>query len=88
MMPFRSFTSSAFLFPSKSVWNATDVLAITDTKNYTTANIEQFFKDANYTVGWEQYKHSGTLLGNLEAPGVEVRLSPKWGVIFCTFITF
>ncbi|PAV67748.1 hypothetical protein WR25_04245 isoform C [Diploscapter pachys] len=68
----RSFTSSAFLFPSKSVWNATDVLAITDAKNYTTSNIEQFFKDVNYMVGWEQYKHSGTLLGNLEAPGVEV----------------
>ncbi|KAK6043855.1 Lecithin:cholesterol acyltransferase [Cooperia oncophora] len=52
----RSFTSSAFLFPSKAVWNDTDVLASTFEKNYTMADVQEFFHDIGYPIGWEQYK--------------------------------
>ncbi|KHJ92813.1 Lecithin:cholesterol acyltransferase [Oesophagostomum dentatum] len=68
----RSFTSSAFLFPSYAVWNSTEVLASTDTKNYTLENVEEFFNDVNYPTGWEQYKVAAQLNGNLDPPGVKV----------------
>ncbi|VDM61573.1 unnamed protein product [Angiostrongylus costaricensis] len=68
----RSFTSSAFLFPSTAVWNHTDILASTDDKNYTVANVKEFFYDIKYSIGWEQYKVAGRLNGNLSAPGVKL----------------
>uniref|UniRef100_A0A0N4WG24 Lecithin:cholesterol acyltransferase n=1 Tax=Haemonchus placei TaxID=6290 RepID=A0A0N4WG24_HAEPC len=68
----RSFTSSAFLFPSRAVWNDTEVLASTAEKNYTMANVQEFFHDINYPTGWEQYKVAAQLNGNLNAPGVKL----------------
>ncbi|KJH51288.1 Lecithin:cholesterol acyltransferase [Dictyocaulus viviparus] len=68
----RSFTSSAFLFPSTAVWNDTDILASANGKNYTVANVEEFFTDINYLTGWQQYKVAGQLNGNLDAPGVKL----------------
>ncbi|KAK5971330.1 Phosphatidylcholine-sterol acyltransferase [Trichostrongylus colubriformis] len=68
----RSFTSSAFLFPSKAVWNDTDILATTSEKNYTLANVQEFFHDIDYPLGWEQYKVAAQLNGDLKAPGVKV----------------
>ncbi|KAJ1373367.1 hypothetical protein KIN20_035744 [Parelaphostrongylus tenuis] len=68
----RSFTSSAFLFPSTAVWNNTDILASTIYKNYTLANVEEFFNDVQYPIGWEQYKVASQLNGNLSAPGVKL----------------
>nr|CDJ86003.1 Lecithin:cholesterol acyltransferase domain containing protein [Haemonchus contortus] len=68
----RSFTSSAFLFPSRAVWNDTEVLASTAEKNYTMANVQEFFHDINYPTGWEQYKVAAQLNGDLHAPGVKL----------------
>ncbi|PIO68094.1 Lecithin:cholesterol acyltransferase [Teladorsagia circumcincta] len=68
----RSFTSSAFLFPSKAVWNDSEILASTFEKNYTLANVQEFFHDIDYPIGWEQYKVASQLNGNLEAPGVKI----------------
>ncbi|WKX88228.1 hypothetical protein Q1695_008118 [Nippostrongylus brasiliensis] len=76
----RSFTSSAFLFPSTAVWNETDILAYTDEKNYTVANVQEFFHDIQYPIGWEQYKVAAQLNGNLDAPGVEVHCIYGTGV--------
>lgn len=68
----RSFTSSAFLFPSNGVWNSTEVLASTVEKNYTVANVQEFFQDINYMTGWEQYQVAAQLNGKLDPPGVKV----------------
>ncbi|GMT01912.1 hypothetical protein PENTCL1PPCAC_24086 [Pristionchus entomophagus] len=70
----RSFTSSALLFPNEGAWNSNDVLA-TDkktNKTYTTANIQEFFSDIGYEIGWEQYQEAGPpSLGGFAAPDVE-----------------
>lgn len=76
----RSFTSSAFLFPSPVAWKPTDILASTAEKNYTTENIKEFFHDIDYMVGWEQYKQAARLNGNLSAPGVPVHCVYGTGV--------
>jgi lysophospholipase-3 len=67
----RSFTSSAFLFPSTNVWGKDEVLAITADRNYTINDVEQFFNDINYTIGYEQYKMANTAL-RVEPPGVPI----------------
>ncbi|KHN84473.1 Group XV phospholipase A2 [Toxocara canis] len=68
----RSFTSSAFLFPSYNVWNESDAFAFTDTKNYSVRNVKEFFEDIKYEDGWSQYENTAHLLGNLDAPNVEI----------------
>lgn len=67
----RSFSSSAFLFPSTKVWGASEVLAMTGEKNYTLSNLEEFFGDIGYTLGYQQYLTINPALV-AEAPGVEV----------------
>lgn len=67
----RSFSSSAFLFPSTKLWDATETLAMTGEKNYTLSNLEEFFKDIGYTLGYKQYLAINPALV-AEAPGVEV----------------
>ncbi|VDN36215.1 unnamed protein product [Gongylonema pulchrum] len=81
----RSFTSSAFLFPSYNVWNDSEVgpllllhpkysvLAAVGDKNYTLKNVEEFFNDIRYEVGFSQYQNTAHLLGKFSAPKVEVR---------------
>uniref|UniRef100_A0A914RPN5 Glycosyltransferase family 92 protein n=1 Tax=Parascaris equorum TaxID=6256 RepID=A0A914RPN5_PAREQ len=68
----RSFTSSSFLFPSYNLWNEDEVFATTPSKNYSIANVKEFFFDMKYTDGWSQYQNTAYLLGKLEAPNVEV----------------
>lgn len=70
----RSFTSSAFLFPSWKLWSEDELLASTPTKNYSVKNIDSFFNDINYPTGNLQYKMTrDTLI--LDPPGVEVRVA-------------
>ncbi|CAJ0944365.1 unnamed protein product, partial [Mesorhabditis belari] len=68
----RSFTSSAFLFPSNAVWKEDEVLAVGPEKNYTLKNVQEMFNDSMYPIGWDQYQKHSQLLGDLEAPGVEI----------------
>lgn len=72
----RSFSSSAFLFPSTKVWGASEVLAMTGEKNYTLSNLEEFFGDIGYTLGYQQYLTINPALV-AEAPGVEVSASAR-----------
>ncbi|KAF8366634.1 hypothetical protein PRIPAC_84463 [Pristionchus pacificus] len=70
----RSFTSSALLFPNEAAWNSNEILATDKGKNktYTTANIQEFFADIGYEIGWEQYKVAGPpLIGGFNAPDVD-----------------
>uniref|UniRef100_A0A7E4V9W5 Group XV phospholipase A2 n=1 Tax=Panagrellus redivivus TaxID=6233 RepID=A0A7E4V9W5_PANRE len=67
----RSFTSSAFLFPHRGVWNENDAFAFTATRNYSVSNVEQFFKDVDYPLGIDQYKLASQAL-IIDAPGIPV----------------
>uniref|UniRef100_A0A1I7ZKU3 Lecithin-cholesterol acyltransferase-like 1 n=1 Tax=Steinernema glaseri TaxID=37863 RepID=A0A1I7ZKU3_9BILA len=67
----RSFTSSAFLFPSGAVWAEDEVLAATASKNYTLQNVREFFEDIGYALGWEQFQRTRYPdVAALAAPGV------------------
>lgn len=35
--------------------------------------MEQFFKDIDYEVGWYQYQNTAHLLGDFQAPNIEVQ---------------
>lgn len=48
------------------------MIARVDKKNYSLANLKEFFMDINYLNGWNQYKEVGKMLGNLEAPNIDV----------------
>uniref|UniRef100_A0A915PLK0 Lecithin:cholesterol acyltransferase n=1 Tax=Setaria digitata TaxID=48799 RepID=A0A915PLK0_9BILA len=76
----RSFTSSTFLFPSYNVWSEDEVLATVDDKNYTLKNVEDFFGDINYEIGWSQYLNTARLLGNFQAPNVEMHCIYGYGI--------
>ncbi|GMT29367.1 hypothetical protein PFISCL1PPCAC_20664, partial [Pristionchus fissidentatus] len=77
----RSFTSSALLYPNKAAWNESVLLATTPKKNYTTANIQEYFTDIGYELGWEQYKVAGPpILGEFTAPDVETHCIYGHGV--------
>ncbi|CAG9535443.1 unnamed protein product [Cercopithifilaria johnstoni] len=76
----RSFTSSTFLFPNYNVWSEDKILATVDDKNYTLKNVEEFFKDINYKVGWYQYQNTAHLLDDFQAPNVEIHCIYGYGI--------
>ncbi|GMR54990.1 hypothetical protein PMAYCL1PPCAC_25185, partial [Pristionchus mayeri] len=79
----RSFTSSALLFPNEGAWNTSEVFALdkTTNKTYTTGNIQEFFTDIGYEIGWEQYKVAGPpLLGGFNAPDVDTHCIYGYGM--------
>jgi len=67
----RTFTSSAYLFPSEELWPRNESLLYTDVKNYTTQNIKEFFDDIDYPIGYQQYLSTRDA-DLLKPPGVEV----------------
>lgn len=64
--------SLAWLLPSGIFWKDTEVLVETEKKNYTLKNLEEFFKDLNYPVGWEMRKDTVKFQENFAPPGVEI----------------
>ncbi|GIY04928.1 phosphatidylcholine-sterol acyltransferase [Caerostris extrusa] len=68
--------SMAYMLPSRHLWLPNETIAMTNHKNYTVAEYEQFFKDINYTVGYEMYKdnlpYSDT---HIKPPEVDFRKS-------------
>ena len=71
--------------PSYNLWTNQEILATTAKRNYTLADLEQFFTDIGYPDGWSMYQNTGYLLGNLTAPGVEVADFPSY-LIFNKFL--
>ncbi|KAI6216616.1 hypothetical protein M3Y95_01268200 [Aphelenchoides besseyi] len=65
----RSFTSSAFLFPSTRLWGKDEPIAVTFERNYTVADYKQFFMDVGYPLGIDQYEMAHTAL-ETDAPGI------------------
>jgi lysophospholipase-3 len=64
--------SLAWLLPSKLFWKPEEVLVQTDKKNFTVANLKDFFEAINYMDGWEMRKDTENYQLDFKAPGVEV----------------
>ncbi|KAF0302742.1 Ubiquitin carboxyl-terminal hydrolase 2 [Amphibalanus amphitrite] len=68
----RTSPSLAFLSPSPQAWPKDYVFLSTPETNYTLQNVQQFFTDINYTVGWEMRKDTAGLLDITQPPGVSM----------------
>uniref|UniRef100_A0A182TIV3 Phosphatidylcholine-sterol acyltransferase n=1 Tax=Anopheles melas TaxID=34690 RepID=A0A182TIV3_9DIPT len=64
--------SLAWLLPSPLFWKPNEVLARTQSRVYTMAQMEEFFEDLEYPNGWEMRKDSLPYTLNFTAPGVEL----------------
>jgi lysophospholipase III len=58
--------------PTDKFWMSDEVIVSRPSKNYTVKDYEQFFKDINYTVGYELRKNTENLIYNLDPPNVEL----------------
>ncbi|EDW04165.1 phospholipase A2 group XV [Drosophila grimshawi] len=67
-----SHPSTAWLLPSPLFWKPSEVLAMTPSKNYTMAQLEQFFTDIDYKTGWEMRKDTMRYTQNFSPPDVEL----------------
>ncbi|XP_076470777.1 lysosomal phospholipase A and acyltransferase-like [Babylonia areolata] len=68
----RAMPSTAWLMPSTRLWNSSEVLVITEHRNYTVSDYQQLFKDINYTDGFMLWQDTKDLIIDLQAPQVEV----------------
>ncbi|XP_017153542.2 group XV phospholipase A2-like [Drosophila miranda] len=64
--------SSAWLLPSPLFWKPSDVLATTPSRNYTMAQLKEFFNDIDYMTGWEMRKDTLRYTQNFSPPDVEL----------------
>ena len=70
--PFQqSMPSTAWLMPSPSFWNASEILVSGPKGNYTVNDYLRFFRDINFDVGYSMYKDNVGYTFN-SPPGVEV----------------
>ncbi|XP_071449019.1 lysosomal phospholipase A and acyltransferase-like isoform X2 [Hetaerina americana] len=77
----RSSPSLAWLLPSSMFWKTDEVLVSTaDAKNYTVKDFEAFFRDIDYTTGWEMRKDVLSIANDFTYPGVEVHCLHGLGV--------
>jgi lysophospholipase III len=60
--------------PSDSFWSADELMVSTPNRNYTVNDYEQFFKDLNYTDGWDLRSDVKAIADSLQAPEVEMRM--------------
>ncbi|KAM8717314.1 hypothetical protein ACLKA7_004076 [Drosophila subpalustris] len=67
-----SHPSTAWLLPSPLFWKPSEVLATTPSRNYTMAQLEQFFNDIDYKTGWEMRKDTMRYTQNFSPPDVEL----------------
>lgn len=68
----RTNPSGHYLLPRWPAWNPNDVIGITDKKNYTISNYQQFYNDIGYPEGFAFAKSVMNLTATLRAPGVPV----------------
>lgn len=67
-----SMPSLAFLLPFPTFWKPDEVLVKTRTRNYTTSQLEEFFNDLGYPIGWEMRKDTQPFIENFAPPNIEV----------------
>ncbi|CAG0886208.1 unnamed protein product [Darwinula stevensoni] len=72
--------SLAFLLPSRTFWNSSEVLVSRPSKNYTVNDYEEFFRDMNYSIGFEMWKDTSKLLADFPAPNVEIHCLHGYGI--------
>ena len=58
--------------PSDQFWDENEIIVSRPSRNYTVKDYEQFFKDLNYTTGYELRKNTEKLVYDLIPPDVEV----------------
>jgi lysophospholipase-3 len=75
----RSYESNHWLLPTQQGWNDT-IFVETDSKNYTTSDYDQFFKDIGYPVGNLVRPRVQSLINPYSAPNVEVDCFYSHGV--------
>lgn len=68
----RTFPSLAYLLPSDKFWDEDEILVSTQRRNYTVNDYENFFRDINYTTGYEMWKDVKDLTHDMVPPNVEV----------------
>ncbi|XP_065075237.1 phospholipase A2 group XV-like [Ochlerotatus camptorhynchus] len=64
--------SLAWLMPNPLLWKPNEVLVRSLSRVYTMEQLEDFFKDLDYTDGWEMRKDTLSYVLNFTAPGVEL----------------
>lgn len=67
-----SMPSLAFLLPYPSFWKPDEVLVRTRTRQYTFAQLNEFFDDLGYMQGWEMRKDNLKYVEDFSAPNVEI----------------
>ncbi|XP_053213978.1 phospholipase A2 group XV-like [Panonychus citri] len=68
----RTFPSLAYLLPSYHFWPDSEVLVSTGVKNYTIGEFGQFFRDINYTSGYEMWSDTKDLTQSMDPPGITI----------------
>ncbi|XP_058451814.1 phospholipase A2 group XV-like isoform X2 [Malaya genurostris] len=64
--------SLAWMLPNPILWKPNYVIARSMSRNYTMEQMEEFFKDIDYSDGWEMRKDTVSYSMNFTAPGVEI----------------
>ncbi|KAK6726066.1 hypothetical protein RB195_004405 [Necator americanus] len=68
----RTFTSLASLFPTRMAWGGNELMTTVGNRNYTLADMPEFFSYLEYETGWKQIGRLGIVDRTLAAPGVMV----------------
>ncbi|XP_065075238.1 phospholipase A2 group XV-like [Ochlerotatus camptorhynchus] len=64
--------SLAWMMPNPLFWKPQTILAKTKTKVYTLENLQDFYEDIDFPLGWEMYQDVLPYVKNFTAPGVEI----------------
>ena len=86
----RTYTSNAFVMPSREFWSADEVLVTTPQRKYTISNLSEFFKDIGFPEGIDLVQNSENLTYPLasHAPNVTVHCFYGTGVATPESFTF
>ncbi|CAH8612104.1 unnamed protein product [Heterobilharzia americana] len=64
----RTLPSLAFLLPDSRLWSSSEPLIVTPTANYSAHDYERFFRDINYSVGYQMMLDSKPIIDAFEKP--------------------
>lgn len=71
--------STAWLLPSPLFWGPSEILVVTPVRNYTMAQLKDFFEDIDYITGWEMRKDNIKYSLNFSPPEVEIHCLYGYG---------
>lgn len=64
--------SLSFLLPFPAIWKPNEVLVRTRSRTYTYSQLNEFFEDLGYPIGWEMRKDNLEFVKDFSAPNVEI----------------